>query len=247
MNKIQAVIVDDELNARENLRYLLNAFCKEVEIVSEVANVDEATVAINKHKPQLVFLDIEMPRKNGFQLLDEFSDIDFQIIFITAYDMYAIKAFEVAAIDYLLKPIDIERLQEAVKKVKKSIKNTEFSKANLNVLKENKKALQKIAIPYKTDYVILDIDNVLCIEADRMYSVVYTKNNKKYMVAKKLSYYENLLCNKKDFVRLHRSWIVNINKIEVYSKKEKEVTLESDFKVPVSKSYKENFETLFYT
>ncbi|CAM1349105.1 MULTISPECIES: LytR/AlgR family response regulator transcription factor [Tenacibaculum] len=247
MNKIQAVIVDDELNARENLRYLLNAFCKEVEIVSEVANVDEATVAINKHKPQLVFLDIEMPRKNGFQLLDEFSEIDFQIIFITAYDMYAIKAFEVAAIDYLLKPIDIERLQEAVKKVKKSIKNTEFSKANLNVLKENKKALQKIAIPYKTDYVILDIDNVLCIEADRMYSVVYTKNNKKYMVAKKLSYYENLLCNKKDFVRLHRSWIVNINKIEVYSKKEKEVTLESDFKVPVSKSYKENFETLFYT
>ncbi|WP_431164702.1 LytR/AlgR family response regulator transcription factor [Tenacibaculum halocynthiae] len=247
MSKIQAVIVDDELNARENLRYLLNAFCKEVEIVSEVANVDEATVAINKHKPQLVFLDIEMPRKNGFQLLDEFSEIDFQIIFITAYDMYAIKAFEVAAIDYLLKPIDIERLQEAVKKVKKSIKNTEFSKANLNVLKENKKALQKIAIPYKTDYVILDIDNVLCIEADRMYSVVYTKNNKKYMVAKKLSYYENLLCNKKDFVRLHRSWIVNINKIEVYSKKEKEVTLESDFKVPVSKSYKENFETLFYT
>ena len=100
MNKIQAVIVDDELNARENLRYLLNAFCKEVEIVSEVANVDEATVAINKHKPQLVFLDIEMPRKNGFQLLDEFSEIDFQIIFITAYDMYAIKAFEVAAIDY---------------------------------------------------------------------------------------------------------------------------------------------------
>ncbi|WP_435262157.1 LytR/AlgR family response regulator transcription factor [Tenacibaculum sp. nBUS_03] len=247
MNKIQAVIVDDELNARENLRYLLNEFCKEVEIVSEVANVDDATVAIKKNKPQLVFLDIEMPRKNGFQLLDEFSEIDFQIIFITAYDMYAIKAFEVAAIDYLLKPIDIERLKEAVRKVKKAIKNTEFLKENLNVLKENKKALQKIAIPYKTDYVILDIDNVLCIEADRMYSIVYTKSNKKYMVAKKLSYYENLLCNKKDFVRLHRSWIVNINKIEVYSKKEKEVKLESDFKVPVSKSYKEGFETLFYT
>lgn len=247
MSKIKAIIVDDELNARENLRYLLNEFCKDVEIISEASNVDDAVVEINKHTPNLVFLDIEMPRKNGFQLLEEFTSIDFQIIFVTAYDMYAIKAFEVAALDYLLKPVAIERLQASVKKVEKTIEDAKTTQAHLEVLKQNKKNLQKIAIPYKTDYVILDINDVLCIEADRMYSVVYTRSQKKYMVAKKLSYYENLLCNEKEFIRLHRSWIVNLNKIETYSKKEKEVKLETDFKVPVSKSYKENFETLFYT
>ncbi|WP_272150342.1 LytR/AlgR family response regulator transcription factor [Tenacibaculum aiptasiae] len=242
MTKIQAVIVDDELNARENLKYLLNAFCKEIEVVSEASNVDEAVEEIKKTKPQLVFLDIEMPRKNGFQLLEEFENVDFQIVFITAYDMYAIKAFEVAAIDYLLKPIDIERLKEAVKKV---IKNLGNSNTNLEVLKSNKKELQRIAIPYKTDYAIVNLSDILCIEADRMYSVIYTNNDKKYVVAKKLSYYQKLLCTDNDFARVHRSWIINVNQIETYSKKEKEVKLKTDLKIPISKSYKEYFEELF--
>ena len=243
MTKIQAVIVDDELNARENLKYLLNAFCKEIEVVSEASNVDEDTEEIKRYKPQMVFLDIEMPRKNGFQLLEEFEDVNFQIIFITAYDMYAIKAFEVAAIDYLLKPIDIERLKEAVKK---AVRNIGVSKTNnIAVLKSNKKGLQRIAIPYKTDYAIINIDDILCIEADRMYSIIYTNNHKKYVVAKKLSYYQKLLCTENDFTRVHRSWIVNVNQIEMYSKKEKEVKLKTDFKIPISKSYKEYFEELF--
>lgn len=247
MENINAIIVDDELNARENLRYLLLEFCKQVTIVAEVSNVDDAVVAINKHNPQLVFLDIEMPRKNGFQLLEEFSEINFQIIFITAYDMYALKAFEVAAVDYLLKPIAINRLKEAVTKVHTLIAKPNTSNNKLAVLKENKKSLKKIAIPYKTDYVILDAADVLCIEADRMYSVLHTTKNKKYVVAKKLSYYENLLCDGGNFIRLHRSWIVNLNKINVYSKRDKEVVLESEFKVPISKSNKENFEMLFYS
>lgn len=245
MTKIQAVIVDDELNARENLKYLLNAFCKEVEVVSEASNVDEAVIEIKKNKPQLVFLDIEMPRKNGFQLLEEFENINFQIIFITAYDMYAIKAFEVAAIDYLLKPIDIERLKESVKKAKSTIGNLGFSNTNLEVLKSNKKKLQRIAIPYKTDYAIINIDDILCIEADRMYSIIYTSNQKKYVVAKKLSYYQKLLCVDNEFTRVHRSWIVNLDQVDMYSKKEKEVKLKTDFKIPISKSYKEHFEELF--
>ncbi|WP_299109310.1 LytTR family DNA-binding domain-containing protein [uncultured Tenacibaculum sp.] len=246
MSKIKAIVVDDEANARENLRFLLNEFCKEVEVVSETSNVDEATKEIKKHKPELVFLDIEMPQKNGFQLLEEFSTIDFQVVFVTAYDKYAIRAFEVAALDYLLKPVDIERLQEAVKKVKKAIKVASFDQSKIEVLKANKKEIKKIAIPYKSDYAILDINDVLCIEADRMYSNLYTRDGKKYIIAKKLSHYENLLCKEKDFFRIHRSWIINLNRIEIYSKKEKEVTLDTNYKVPVSKSYKESFEAVYF-
>ncbi len=246
MKKMKAIIVDDELNARENLQYLLNEFCKEVIVVAEASNVDEAVLSIKEHQPDLVFLDVEMPNKNGFMLLEEFSEINFQIIFITAYDLYAVKAFEISALDYLLKPIDIQRLKAAVCKATKSIDSLNETKLKLKTLQENKRKLKKIAIPYKTDYAILDVNDVLCIEADRMYSRLYTNTDRKYIVAKKLSYYEDVLCNKSDFVRLHRSWIVNLNKIKTYSKKEREVILNTKFKIPISKSYKDNFEALFF-
>ena len=244
MDTLNAIIIDDEINARENLRFLLNEFCKNVTIVSESKNVDEAVIQIKEHQPQLIFLDIEMPQKNGFQLLEAFDTINFQIIFVTAYDQYAIKAFEFAALDYLLKPIDIERLKKAVKKASTiAIKNLTFDK--LELLKSNRKKVKKIAIPYKSDYVILDLTNILCIEADRMYSIIHTKDDKKYMASKKLSYYEDLLCKETDFIRTHRSWIVNTNEIEFYSKKDKNIQLKNNFKVSVSKSYKETLENIF--
>lgn len=242
MDTLDAIIIDDEINARENLRFLLTEFCKNVTIVSEAKNVDEAVIQIKKHQPQVIFLDIEMPQKNGFQLLEAFDIIDFQIIFVTAYDQYAIKAFEFAALDYLLKPIDIERLQKAVKKASTiAIKNID----KLELLKSNRKKVTKIAIPYKSDYVIIDLTNILCIEADRMYSIIYTVDNKKYIASKKLSYYENLLSIDTGFVRVHRSWMIHTNTIKIYSKKDKTIQLENQFKVPLSKSYKEKFESIF--
>lgn len=114
------------------------------------------------------------------------------------------------------------------------------------MLQENKKEITKIAIPYKSDYAIVNINDILCIEADRMYSVIYTVKGKEFVVAKKLNYYETLFSEKTVFIRIHRSWIVNINQIDTYSKKVKEVVLKTKFKVPVSKSYKENFEKIFY-
>ncbi|QVY67209.1 LytTR family DNA-binding domain-containing protein [Polaribacter sp. Q13] len=244
MDTINAIIIDDEINARENLRYLLNEFCKNITVISEAKNVDEAVLKIKKHKPQLIFLDIEMPQKNGFQLLNSFTEIDFQIIFVTAYDKYAVKAFEVAALDYLLKPIEIEKLVKSIKRATTSIVN-KTNNNRITLLKENKKTVKKIAIPYKSDYVILNITDLLYIEADRMYSIIHTKGDKKYLASKKLSYYENLLCDENIFIRVHRSWIINSNKIVSYSKKDKMITLDSHFKIPVSKSYKETFEKMF--
>ncbi len=243
MNTVEAIIIDDEQNARENLRYLLQTFCPNVIIVNESSNVDQTYEEIQKYKPKLIFLDIEMPRKNGFQLLEMFSNIAFHVVFITAYDSYAIKAFEVSAIDYLLKPIDISRLEAAVRKASTTILG---STENIDVLKSNTKEIKKLAIPYKSDYVIIDINNLVCIEADRMYSVLHTKDNNQYLVAKKLSYYEGLLCQDKNFIRVHRSWIVNTNLIKNYSKKCKELTLETEVKIPVSRGYKDNFESLLY-
>lgn len=243
-NKLKAIIVDDELNARENLRYLLGDFCKQITIEGEASNIDDAVKLIHKTQPKLVFLDIEMPQKNGFQLFDEFEEINFQVIFITAYDNYAIKAFQVAAIDYLLKPVDITLLQKAVTKAELQLVQ-KTSDARIQVLQENKKKFKKIAVPYKNDYAIIDINDVICIQADRMYSVIYTLNEKQFIASKKLNHYENLFKEEGFFVRVHRSWVVNTKHISVYSKREKQIELTNKKVIPVSKGYKQSFETLF--
>jgi len=242
MSKINAIIVDDELSARENLTYLLNNFCKEVCVVDVCRNVDEALLSIKNHKPDVVFLDIEMPQKNGFQLLKEYETIDFQVVFITAYDQYAVKAFEVAALDYLLKPIDIERLVEVISKIKKKQVLSGF-KDRILALSKNRKKLTKISIPYKSDYVVLDISSIICIQADRMYSHIYTMQGEKYTASKKLGYYEELFKDSPDFQRVHRSWVVNISHLKMYSKSNRELHV-LDKQIPVSKLYKEEVEKL---
>lgn len=242
MKTTNAIIVDDELSARENLQYLLENFCPEITIVGICSNVDEAVLSINKLKPDVVFLDIEMPQKNGFQLLQEYKEINFQVVFITAYDQYAIKAFEVSALDYLLKPIDIDRLIEVVAKIKKQQLIASF-KDRMTALSENKKKLSKISIPYKSDYVVLDISTIVCIEADRMYSNIYTLDGKKYTASKKLNYYEELFFENSNFQRVHRSWVVNTVYINLYSKSKRELNI-LEKKIPVSKTYKEQVEKL---
>lgn len=244
MSSLNAILVDDELNARENLRYLLDEFCKQVTIVGEASNVDDAVKIIEKENPQLVFLDIEMPQKNGFQLFNELKEINFQVIFITAYDNYAIKAFQVAAIDYLLKPVDINLLQKAVEKVEIQL-SQEQSNDRIKLLQENKKKFKKIAIPYKNDYAILNINDITCIQADRVYSILSTSDQKQFVASKKLNYYEELFKEEGFFVRVHRSWVVNTDYIEVYSKREKQIQLKTGELIPVSKGYKQSFEEIF--
>lgn len=240
-NKIKAILIDDELSARENLSYLLENFCPEITLLDSCSSVDEGVLSIKANKPDVVFLDIEMPQKNGFQLIKYFENIDFQIVFITAYDQYAIKAFEVSALDYLLKPIDIDRLVELVPKLNNQLLFSNFQE-RVDVLSENKKELTRISIPYKSDYAILNISNIVCVEADRMYANIYTSNDKKYMVSKSLSYYEDLLMGGGKFKRVHRSWLVNLESIESYSKTSKKLLLNSGAYVPVSKKYKEEIE-----
>lgn len=237
---MKAIIVDDELSARENLTYLIENFCSSITVIDVCSNVDTAVVSIKKQKPDVVFLDIEMPQKNGFQLLSEFSEVDFQVVFITAYDQYAIKAFEVSAIDYLLKPIDIDRLVESVDKIKSKL-NLMGLQTRFDALSVNKKEISKISIPYKSDYVVVNVDEICYIEADRMYSNIYTSEGKKYTASKKLSYYEDLFTSIPKFKRIHRSWLVNLDMVTLYSKADKNVKI-CDKEIPVGKTYKEQTE-----
>ena len=133
-NTIQAIIVDDEQSARDILTNLLARFCPQVEVLGAYSNVPAAAAAIKELKPQLAFLDIEMPNYSGFEIVDFFHEVNFEMVFVTAYDQHAIKAFEVSAVDYLLKPIDIERLQSAVEKVQKRVGQSRA--VNHDLLKE---------------------------------------------------------------------------------------------------------------
>jgi two-component system LytT family response regulator len=246
--KLRAIIVDDEQSARDNLRYLIGKYCSSINLVAEADKVITAVEKIRQLKPDIVFLDIEMPQKNGFELFNYFEELTFHVIFVTAYNHYAVKAFEVSAVDYLLKPIDIERLKEAEQKV---LKQTQLN-PNFEVLKQNiaSPELKHIAIPYKSDSIIIKLKDIICIQANRVYSELTVfdperQTKKNYTYAKKLVYFETNLPQNL-FFRVHRSWIINISFIVSYSKKDHLITLKNQQQIPVSKSYKSAFERFIF-
>lgn len=247
-NCIKAILVDDEASARENLGMLLERFCPEINIIGEATNVDDAMQLIQNSTLGVVFLDVEMPGKSGFDLINAIDRVDFQVIFVTAYDQYALKAFEVSAIDYLLKPIAVDRLQEAIRKLMIH-KEQQTYKTRFETLKTNThdQTLKKLAIPQGNDYAVVNIDDIIAIEADRMYSKLsvtdpQTRVVKKYTYSKKLSYFENLFEHLSELHRVHRSWMVNTRYMTSYSKKDHTIILKNTIIVPVSKSYKSTFE-----
>ncbi len=215
-----AIIIDDEQRARISLRYLLNEYCPEIEIVDECENLSSGVKSIIKKKPNLVFLDIEMPGHSGLELLDFFDedDVKFQIIFTTAYNDFALKAFKLAAVDYLLKPIDEIELQEAIKRAKKIM----HSRQNYEVLKESlqTKTIAKIAIPSGSSLLFIETKNILYIKGDGSYTVVVLKNGTKHTVSRNLKNFEETIENQHELIRIHKSYIVNANEIISYTKSE---------------------------
>lgn len=251
MNKtVTAILVDDEAGARSSLSELLTQCCPEVEIMSEAAHVDEAVKQIQQHCPDLVFLDIEMPQKSGFELINAFQTLHFHIIFVTAYDQYAVKAFEVSAVDYLLKPVDEDRLKTAVDRVlQKQKEKSDLS--HFKVLKENIRGnmLKKLTILYKGSRIIVNIEDIITIEADSSWSIVLVsdsdkKTEKRYTYSRNLHHFEKLFGDLPQLHRTHNSWIVNTCYITSYSKTERRITLKNGTTVPVGRTYKKAFENL---
>ncbi len=215
MNQLKALIIDDETNARMVIRGMLEENVSEIQIVGEAKDLPQGVKLIHQLKPDIVFLDIEMPQYSGLEILDFFDPnaIDFHLIFVTAYNKYALDAFRLSAIDYLVKPIQLNELNRAIKKIEKlSPQNFETLKSNLN----NEKA-QKIIVNSSGAQIVLDIDEIIYIRADGSYSDIIMIDGTKHCITKKLIEFE-VLSEANDFVRVHRSHIINIKHVQKFFK-----------------------------
>lgn len=241
---IRAIIVDDEKDARESIQLIISQFFSEdVEIVASLPSVKDAVKAINSLKPELVFLDIEMPNENGLQLFEYFGDdIDFEVVFITAYQKYAITAFRYAALDYLLKPVDYQQLGETIQRFKRKTRN--YSKVKIetfiNNLSNDLEINKKVMFPTKNGYQIIKINNILFCKAEINYSTIYTNENNSFTIVSTLKNLEEVLPSS-IFFRSHKSYLVNLNFIKTYDKSRDKIILENDREIDIASRRVEQF------
>jgi len=239
MNMIKAIIVDDEANNRENLRLALASYCQEVTVIGEADSALTAMDLIKAVEPQLVFLDIAMPLGSGFDLLESLPSIDFDIIFVTAYDQYAIRAIKFAAVDYLLKPINVLELKKAVERVaNKQSKSTQND--HLEVLLHNlQQQEKKIALPQSDHIEFVPVGNIVRCQGDRNYTHFFLQGGRKLLVSRTLKEFVELL-DGHNFYRVHQSHLVNLDRIQKYSKRDGGMLITEDgAKIPVARARKE--------
>ncbi len=242
--KLSAIIVEDEKTSREILINYLNKYCPQVSVLGEAENIDEALVLIKKNELDLVFLDVEMPYGNAFDLLEKVGNYSFETIFVTAYNQYAIEALNKHASYYLLKPISIDELIKAVDYVTE-IKVKENELQNTVLLPKTNSENGKITIPTQHGFEILEIRDILFCKADDNYTHIFLTDNRKKLVSKTLKYFEEIL-NKSGFARIHKSYLVNINYIVNYKKgKGGTITLSNGKELSVSSSKKGELLTFF--
>ena len=218
---IKGIIIDDEPYCSEILAALLESDCPEVEITGICNNAKDALIAIRQHSPDLVFLDVEMPKMNGFEMLEQLPAINFHLIFTTSYDQYALKAIRFSAIDYLLKPIDREELKKAVDKVKERIQTPipQQLEILMQKLKHSSIQINKIALPTMEGLQMIPVETIISCESDDNYTILQLKSKKKILVTRSLKEMEEIL-EQHSFIRVHRYYIVNLNEIEKYIKGE---------------------------
>lgn len=238
---ITATIVDDEPDCCESLVMLLERYCPEIKVLDICYAADTAIQSIKEHPPQILFLDIEMPFMNGFELLEKLGDINFELIFTTSYDQYAIRAIRFSALDYLLKPIDREELQKAVQKAAQRSQHPLPQQLELLLQKLNHPAVpvNKIAIPTMDGFQLLAADSIISCESESNYTHLFLKGKRKVMASRNLKEMEEMLQDY-PFIRVHHSHIVNVNEVEKYMKGEGGYLVMSDGStINVSRSRKE--------
>ena len=232
---MKAIIIDDEKRARISLTYILQEYCPEVTVVAECENLPEGIKAIRKQQPDIVLLDIEMPGHSGLELLDFFdeNEVNFSIIFTTAYNEYALKAFKFSAVDYLLKPIIPEELADAIQRVAKQKQRFE----NFRAFKENlqQETLTKIAVPSGNTLLFLETNKIMYIKGEGAYSEVFCNDSTKQLVSRNLKNFEDILCSDSRFLRIHKSYIVYFNFVTAFYKFVcGSIELENKTQIPVS-------------
>lgn len=239
---LKAVIVDDEPKAIEGLTWELTNFSNAIEVIKTFSIPEEALTYLNSHKPDCLFLDIQMPTMDGFQFLEKLNNPDIAVVITTAYDEYAIKALKHEALDYLLKPIDSDDLQDTIFKIKKFksrvLNSDKIEDILINFTAKNNK--KKITINTDGKLVFLNIDDIILVESDGNYSTIFLEKNERIVVTKKLKEVYALL-PESDFFRIHNSYVINLGKIKEFLKTEGYVIMESNQKIPVARQRKSDF------
>ncbi|HZI54603.1 MAG TPA: LytTR family DNA-binding domain-containing protein [Chitinophagaceae bacterium] len=238
---IKALIIDDEIHCRKTLSMLLKDYCPDVQVMGQCSDGESGLDSIQKFKPDLIFLDIEMPNMNGFEMLEKLPEINFEIIFTTSYDQYAIKAIRFSALDYLLKPVDREELQRAVQKATQRLHHPlpQQLEILLQKLHQPASSIQKIALPTMEGLQMIAVNSIISCASDSNYTVFFLKNKQKLIVSRPLKEIEEML-EEYSFLRVHNSYLVSLNEIEKYVKGEGGYLVMTDGSaIDVSRSKKE--------
>lgn len=244
---MRAILIDDEPDNINLLALQLARHCPQVDIIGQFTNSLEGLKAIHQLRPSLVFLDIEMPLMNGFQLLEKVGEITFNIVFVTAYDQYAVRAFRFSALDYLLKPVDTVDLIGAVRRAEQTPR---INPQQLDLLRQNysiagPSSPGRIALPHASGIVFVDTKQIIYCEADSNYTRFYLENGEQYMVSKTLGDVQDVL-ETRDFVRVHRQFMVNLNHIQKLIKGEGTyLLLTNGVSIPVARQQKDRLMERF--
>lgn len=244
---LKALIVDDELMGCQALKKMLELYASHIYVMQFCHSAEEGIRAIQVLSPDLVFLDIQMPGKSGFDMLDSLGKIDFEVIFTTGFDHYAVKAFKIGAVDYLLKPVDIDELEAAVQRATERIESKKSSAPNVEVLLQNLRGGQsenmQIALPTHEGIFYVPIKDILRCESDANYTMFYFVGRKKIMVSKNLKEYEELL-SPYHFVRVHNQYLINLRHVKKYIKGEGgTIVMNDDTEIEVARRRKDIFLT----
>lgn len=239
---LKAVIIDDEAKARRILESFITEYCPGVTVSGMAPDVVQGVKLIQKEKPDIVFLDIEMPGYNGFQLLEFFDEINFEVVFVTAYSEFALKAFQVSAVDYLLKPLQIDQLINAVEKAEK-LRGGSLIKERLETLKANleEKKIKKIVVPVSEGSLFIDVKDITHLKAEGSYVNIFLKDGNKILVSKNIKDYETQLTTEEGFFRTHRSFLVNIHYIASVLPDSSEATLQNKQTISIARERKNDF------
>lgn len=246
---MKSIIVDDSPQTRKLLRLMLAELATDIQIVGEAQNTQEALKLVAEHQPDLIFLDIEMPGKSGLQLVEELKDFrnNFHVIFITAFNQYAVQAFRLAALDYLLKPLKEKELLEALDKFRQR-KSDKLSVEKFQKLAENLKIQNNhsVAIPVNYGYEYISVNEIEYLEAEGSYTHIFLVNGKQKIYSKNLKYFENLLQPFAVFSKIHRSFLINRQFIHAFHKEDRGlVEMKSGIKIQVSRSCRNDFLNQF--
>ena len=245
MINMKAILVDDEIDGIKTLEKMLSTYCKQVKVVATCNNAVDAKQSIQQLQPDILFLDIQMPGKSGLDLLAELPERNFEVIFVTAYNNYLLQALQYSAADYLLKPVDEDRLMEAVERVEKKLfedKNAERTEALMhNISKSGNPSEMRLCLPTMKGFIVLKLEEIIYCEAERSYTVFHLTDGKTVLVSKPLIEYD-LLLKDTSFLRIHKSFLINLLHVKEYQRGEGGIVIMSNqAEIEVSRRKKEDF------